>query len=504
MPNCRRVLAVLLLCVPLTTLAAQGDTIVVTWRQQALPQVELGRVKDVGAEVAEDGRVTLTDRRLALDEDGEPVGELTYVLRGTTDDGAFKLDTKHRARVVLDALRLTSREGAAIHLKNKKRVELVVADGTSNSLTIAACADTASHKAAALWAKDKLVLAGSGRLDVLATGDGCKGIRGKDDITLRDLALRVETQGDNLGVDTTRQMPFGAPDMSGPPPGGFHPDSLPEEVRAHFEEMRQRMEQMHKERGEMGPPEHPDGQFGPPQGGKQKYIACAKAVKSQGIVKIESGHVEVVTASPGAEGIEGKQGIVIDGGTVVVHSPDDAINAGGQIVVNGGHVTAHSTGNDAVDSNYGESQGGGGFPPFMQHDEPQEPGIVVTGGTLWAWSQNGPPEEGLDCDSAPIRIAGGTVFSIGAGMGDMPSVPTQDTAEQPTALLIGLQLKEREPVRLTDSEGQVLCEFAAPFDFQHSSSLISSPAFRVGETYTVTSAGQQHTFTLDQQFTIVR
>ena len=95
------------------------------------------------------------------------------------------------------------------------------------------------------------------------------------------------------------------------------------------------------------------------------------------------------------------------------------------IEFNGAEVIARSTGNDAVDAN----PAGGFFPPFGGNgDQAVEPVIIITGGTVYAWSQVGSPEEGLDCDFAPLAIRGGTVFSVGGSIGDAPSVPTNETA----------------------------------------------------------------------------
>ena len=54
--------------------------------------------------------------------------------------------------------------------------------------------------------------------------------------------------------------------------------------------------------------------------------------------------------------------------------------------------------------------------------------IIIRGGTVYAWSQVGSPEEGLDCDFAPLVVEGGTIFSVGGGMGEMPSVPSNEDA----------------------------------------------------------------------------
>ena len=121
--------------------------------------------------------------------------KLTLLLKGSSDNGQFILKTKGKAKLTLDNLNLTSQEGAPLHLNNKKKVEIVAAKGSENTLTITACNDTANHKAATIWAKDKLLLSGKGTLNIIATGDGCRGIKSKKDITIEDLTLNVTTSG---------------------------------------------------------------------------------------------------------------------------------------------------------------------------------------------------------------------------------------------------------------------------------------------------------------------
>ena len=103
--------------------------------------------------------------------------KLTLLLTGKSNDGQLVLKTAGKAKVKLNGLNLTSQEGAPIELKNKKKVEIVAVKGTKNTLTVTACKDTANHKGAVIWAKDKLLLSGKGTLNVIATGDGCRGIK---------------------------------------------------------------------------------------------------------------------------------------------------------------------------------------------------------------------------------------------------------------------------------------------------------------------------------------
>ena len=89
-------------------------------------------------------------------------------------------------------------------------------------------------------------------------------------------------------------------------------------------------------------------------------------------------------------------------------------------------------------------------------------------------------------------------------MGEMPSVPTNDTAKQPTALLIGLNLVKDEPVSIYDGSGKLLNRITIPFSLRRSDSLVTSPAFKVGSTYTVKTKDYEKTFTLSEAFTTVR
>ena len=442
--------------------------------------------------------------------------KLTLKLTGNSDDGQLNLKTAGKAKVTLDGLMLTSQEGAPICLKNKKKVEIAVAKGTENTLTITACTDTANHKAATIWSKDKLLLSGKGILNIVATGDGCRGIKTKKDITIEDLTLNVTTSGNNLG-EKPFEMAFGGPppfdgempdfgdfppfgnDSIGPgnfpkPPFGGPPpfgnDSLRREGPPDFGGEMPDFGDFPDFDGEMS-------DFGGGFGGKHKYFASTKGIASKGKITINSGNVTVRTNTAGAEGIEGKEGIVFNGGNVDVLAIDDAVNANATIEFNGANVLARSKGNDAVDANPA-----GGWPPsFMGGVGGGSPAIIIRGGTVFAWSQVGSPEEGLDSDFAPIAIEGGTVFTVGGLMGDMPSVPTNDTAKQPTVLLTGLNVVKDEPIYINDESGKTIFTVTIPFSLRGSGTLVANPTFKLGSTYTLKTKDYEKTFTFSEPFT---
>lgn len=416
--------------------------------------------------------------------------KLTLLLKGKSNDGQLVLKTDGKAKIKLDGLNLTSQEGAPLELKNKKKVEVVAAKGTENTLTITACNDTANHKAATIWAKGKLLLSGKGTLNIVATGDGCRGIKTKKDITIEELTLNVTTSGNNLG-----EKPFSFGEFPGMPEGGF--PGMPEGGFKMPEGGFQMPEGGFPNFGGFPMPNDSTMQGG--FAGKHKYVASTKGIASKGKITINSGNVTVRTSTAGAEGIEGKEGVVFNGGNIDVMTPDDAINANACIEFNGANVIARSTGNDAVDSNPKD----GFFMPFGNNEQSTDSAIVVRGGTVYAWSQVGSPEEGLDCDFAALVVEGGTIFSVGGGMGEMPSVPTNATAKQPTVLLIGLNVVKDEPITISDANGKLLDTVTVPFSLQRSASLVSCPAFKLGSTYTVKTKGYEKTFTLSENFTIL-
>lgn len=458
--------------------------------------------------------VTVTVNGATVNIDSRYEGhKLTLLLKGQSNDGQLILNNQGKVKVMLSNLSLTSQEGAPFHFKNKKKVEIKASKGTDNTLTITACNDTINHKAATVWAKGKLLFSGKGKLNIIATGDGCRGIKSKKDITIEELTLNVTTSGNNLGIkpftmpmgdfkmpeggfpmlgdsikfpmpgDSIRfpgppNFPGGKPDVSKfPPMGGMRPEGG-DSIKGDFPDM----------------PE--GGGFG----GKHKYYSSTKGIASKGKVIINSGNVTVRTSTAGAEGIEGKEGVIFNGGNVDIMSMDDAVNAGACIEFNGANVIARSTGNDAVDSN----PSSGFFSPFGENKQSDEVAIIIRGGKVYAWSQVGSPEEGLDCDFAALVVEGGTVFSVGGGMDEMPSVPTNETAKQPTALLIGLNVVKDEPILICDASGKVLDTVTIPFAMKRSASLVSSPAFKLGGTYSVKTQGYEKTFTFTENFTVVR
>ena len=140
----------------------------------------------------------------------------------------------------------------------------------------------------------------------------------------------------------------------------------------------------------------------PGPGGGSSASGSAKAIKVGGTATVYGGTTIVTTTQKGAEGLESKTQINIEGGQHYFKCYDDCINSKGKILFNGGVTVCFSNGNDAVDSNAGQAGA-----------------ITIGNGVVFAYTTKGSPEEGFDCDNnSYIRITGnGIGISAGGNQG---------------------------------------------------------------------------------------
>ncbi len=501
---------------------AANDVVRLVWSQDGV-RMKPKKVEGVTL-TAEGGYATI--------ENSDTTKELQFMLSGTCADGGLSYIGSGKVTFLLSDLTLESKEGCPMNIKCGKRVAIKLKEGSRNELTDAP--DTL-HKAV-VNCKGRISLSGAGaltinargghairtkegvllkqnlgKLDINATGDGCKGIRTKGNFTMHGGEVTIRTTGNYLAEDTTSDfppMPFGMDDFDGfddfygyddfggfndligfddfyensdyyeeiedsadmqmpqPFPGGMMmPPGGPGEMFAEGMPdslfMRQMQEFFGTDSMMMGPP---DGGGGGPM--RPRYIGTTKGIKAMGNIVVSGGTLEVYTSTPGAEGLEGKQGVELSGGKVRVHAFDDAINANGKIIFSGADVYAESARNDAIDSN-GWGDGA----------------ITISGGHVEVFSGAGPPEEGFDSDQWAIVIEGGEAFSVGSGMGPWPSMPNERTATQPYLLFQNLRVNTGDELSVWEKDGEQVISVKSPVMNPLNHSLVTSPALKRGSTY---------------------
>lgn len=115
--------------------------------------VDLGNSTDITYTV-DGAHVTLTNTNTTE--------EMEVELSGESSDGSFTYVGSYKCKIHLNGLNLTSTRGAAIDIQDGKRIDLILADGTTNTLTD--CAN--GTQKAALYCKGHLEIAGAGSLTV--------------------------------------------------------------------------------------------------------------------------------------------------------------------------------------------------------------------------------------------------------------------------------------------------------------------------------------------------
>ena len=265
-------------------------------------------------------------------------------------------------------MKLLNPTGAALVLKGTKPTYLNLADNTENTLGDAG-----------ITAAGDLTIGGDGSLTIVAQGTGHKGINIDGNLKIKDdPTITITTSGQPEHMQVLPQSVW-----LGKGPG------LPRNLAE----------------GDTLPPPPPGYQ-------RYDFSGTTKAIKAQGTILIEGGTITLSTCTPGAEGLESKRDIIINGGILNVEAYDDAINALMTMTVNGGIVNAVSSHNDGIDINGGQLKPWAtsipkNFDPQRAKELEGQPTYYQTGGSVTARTTAGFPEEGLDTDNAPISHTGG-------------------------------------------------------------------------------------------------
>ena len=108
--------------------------------------------------------------------------ETAFVLKGSSDNGGFTYNGSYKTTITLNGLSLTSQQGAAIDIQCGKRIDLILLEGTENTLTDYA----EGTQKACLYCKGHMEVKGSGTLNV--TGNLTHAIKTKEYTELKESA----------------------------------------------------------------------------------------------------------------------------------------------------------------------------------------------------------------------------------------------------------------------------------------------------------------------------
>ncbi len=164
--------------------------------------------------------------------------------------------------------------------------------------------------------------------------------------------------------------------------------------------------------------------------------ANPKVFKADNNLTIHNGTLNITSTQNGGEGLESKNIMTINGGTIKINTVDDCINAATSIVINDGKLYCMATGNDAIDSNGT---------------------LKINGGMIFVSGAN-TPESGFDCDkSSNFTLTGGVLIGIGGAN----TTPSTSLTTQGTIIYSG-SVSTNQLFTITDTNGNQILSFVNP------------------------------------------
>lgn len=280
------------------------------------------------------------------------VGKVEYVLSGTTTDGSFKVYSEKKFKLSLAGVSILNPVGAAINIQSSKRVFVVCADGTTNTLTDGSSYTSAidgEDMKACFFSEGQLIFSGSGSLTV--TGNYKHAITSDDYVRFRSGCNITVAAAKKDGVHANDAVIIG---------GGVLNISSTEDA-----------------------------------------IQC-----EEGGITMTGGFVKVSTTANKAHGLKSEQDVLISGGAIqaaVAGAASKGISCDGNLTFSGGKLTALTSQTALYEDNDLSSCAG------IKCDG----NILVTGGEI-AIQSTGGAGKGINCDGS-VTISDGTVKVITTG-----------------------------------------------------------------------------------------
>lgn len=448
----------------------------------------------------DEGIVNVSGNDVIATNTGEKI--IRYVLTGETTDGFFRLYSTRKQAIVLNGVRITNPDGAAINNQSKKRTFIVLNDDTTNYLTDGtsyADAIDGEDMKGCLFSEGQIIFSGKGNLDIDAN---CKagirsddyvrtlpginiyvdsssgnGIRGNDAIIVTGGVINVNITGTaDKGFSTDGEIRIDGGRTTILTSGGYEYDSDDSDYSACSGVKADSLVTINggelniKSTGIGGKGINCDKNININDGvihiittGKRqkdsKGSVSPKGIKADGDITFNGGQtqVRIEGTGDGTEAIESKAEIHIEAGTVECYSYDDAINSKGNLYINGGYVNARSYHNDGIDANMNLTINGG---------------VVIAEGS-------GAPECGLDAaEQYKAYINGGTIVAVGGGMQAIDSSSKQASIAVNCAMGTTLGVLNGT---------KAILGYTTPSKDSGTSLMISSPSFKNGSVYTLRS-----------------
>ena len=448
---------------------------------------------------------------------------ICYVVSGTTNNGMLYIDGKTNFMLNMNGADITCNKGTAIDIQSKMAAYIVLTG--QNKLTDGTTED---HKSV-LYGKGKLLLSGTGSLDIkgnynngiqsksyiliekgvnLYVNAANHGIKGSD-VIINGGIINVETDGEGakgINCDNNVYINGGRTNVVCTGNGEWDTEDMETKAAACIK----CDSIMNINGGEINVKATGSGGKGLKAdweayitGGKIRvitegglyysngtqeshnytgntdnlddaYTSSPKGIKigtknEHGVLTISGGDLMVRTTGNNAEGIESKGTLDITDGTVMVSAHDDAINSSGDLTISGGTVVAVGTNNDGIDANGN---------------------MYLRGGTIIAMGAGG-AEAGIDInEQKKLYISGGNIFGIGGRFDGSLGSTTQGIVTTSGSV------SANSTVTIANGSTTLASFNMPPYSYNNGTILVSAPDMQSGSSYTLNLGSTSTTVTV--------
>ena len=476
----------------------------------------------------------------------------TYSLSGTLDDGQVIVNAGDldQVEILLNGVHLTSSTSAPIYVMNADKTTLTLVEGTESVITDAESYvyedATVDEPNAAIFSKDDLKINGTGSLIVnanynngIASKDDLdikngditinavnNGLKGKDSIEIDNGTFVINSGDDAIKSDNTTDTTKGWITINN---GTFNLTATGDGIQAETDLLinggtftietgggSENSSSKSSSWGVWGIPGHAQT-----SSSSSEETTSAKALKAGVNLTVEDGSFNIDSSD---DSIHTNDSIVINGGSFTIASGDDGIHADTTLDINGGtidiiksyeglesttitindgtiHLIASDDGINAAGGNDGSAMNGR---PGQNNFSSTSGMIYFNGGYVYVNASG----DGLDANGS-IEMSGGTVivdgptdggngaldydatFNISGGLliasGSNAMLQTPSSSSSQNTIVVSSNTSSHTLVNIQDSMGTDLITYAPSKSSQVI--MISSPEFKTGETYTISTGG---------------
>lgn len=362
---------------------------------------------DIAGNIAKYVDATVDGAQVTITQSAEVAentcGEITYRLSGESSNGSFNLEGFYKSSIELLGLNLTNTSGAALNIQNGKRISLSVKSGTTNTLSDGA---SGSQKGC-IVCKGHLELKGKGELTI--AGNTSHAIYAKEYVEMKNCTVNITAAvKDGINCNQYFLMNSGTLNISGVGDDG---------LQVSFKDDTDRTAD------DTGSITINNGTIN-----INTTADAAKGMKCEGNITINNGTITITTTGNGvwdstkvktkaAACMASDGDMAINGGTLQLTATGGGgkgINADGQLTINEGCTTIHTSGGIVAYVNGSLSNNYTGNTDRLDSDYKSSPkgikvdgNIIINGGDINV-TTTGKGAEGIESKSQ-LTINDGTI-----------------------------------------------------------------------------------------------